>query len=286
MVFWEVAILKSRKIELVKLKNVAPKQEVEIKEPLTREQAVARLVELDSALRKVYCRNPNFTHWGWKLPEVLPEQVFSLQGGAVSDKKTKRLPIRFDRKFHSQNSEKFYKQTHKLLSRYALAGGLLITGGLMALFGFSPAILAPLTIGAVCSGFSITRFYDGTRKNKIRWILSSIFLGKKSRKAIESYQKKLERFNFLKESYDIFAKLILQEIESDNLLGIANSEPDDGGNYIAFLEHGELVRVPKKKYEELLKESSPEKTKEEVLQLAHKMIEDKFSSLSLKELDA
>lgn len=271
----------------MELEKVAPKQEVEIKEPLTREQAIARLVELDSALRQVYCLDPNTTHWGWNVPNnVVHGQAFSLQNGAVSDTRIKNLPVCYDRKFSSQNRMRLYIQTQKLLSRYALGGGVLVAGGFMALFGFSPTVLIPLAVGAVFSGFASTRFYDGTRKNKIRWILSSIFLGKKSRKVVAEYREKLERFNFLKDSYNTLVSLTLKEVESDNLLNIANSEPDDNGNYIAFLEHGEFARVEKVRYLELMKKPSIVKTKEEVLQLTHRMIEDKFNSLNLKELDA
>lgn len=229
----------------------------------------------------LYFADPNLRHWGWGENDTPRSQRFNLQKSATYGATLRYLPLH---NFSDSSHVVPYIESQKFLSRYAFGTGLLLAGGFTVFFGFSPVIFLPLAIGAFVSGFSSTRLYYGTKKNKLRWIISSFFLGKKSRKTIKGHQEKMERFDFLKESYEMLVNLTLQEVESDNLLNIANTEPDAKGNYIAFLEHGEFARVDETRYRELRIKSIKLKPKEEVLQITHQMIENKFKSLKFREL--
>lgn len=271
----------------MELEKVTTSKDVESKKPLTQEQAVQRLLTLESELRKVQYSNPNIMYWWYGGLDVAK----TLQSGAIYDSSAVVFPLMPAPKVGIVEDYNKCVKLVKRNSRYAFPvslGAVTISTVTVALtplsLWFSIPTLVWLISGAIVGISSSLKLYDGSKKNKIRHFLASIFLTKKSKKIIEEHKEKVEKFEFLQPSYKDLVNLVRLEMERDNLLEIANESPDENGNYIIFLERGMLVKVKKEKYLEIKNANKPILTKEETLELTQKMIEQKYESLKLEAL--
>lgn len=262
----------------MELEKVKTKQELEIKKPLTRGQALNRIYQLEKDISKVKPENPNFVYWYNKAGEG--DNDFSLKGNQLFDIFLPRFPL--------MPSVKITNSTlvaRKSLARYSWVVGVISTGVSLSLFGISAYCFIPFLLGAFVSGFYTTRFYDGSKNNKLRWILSSIFLGKKSRRSISSYMHKAEEFESLKESFELLSDLVRKEIEMDNLLEIVNEESDKDGNYITYLPTGKFVKINREKYQTISKSSEKSLTTEEKKMMMDHLLKEKLEELIARQLE-
>lgn len=179
---------------------------------------------------------------------------------------------------------KFEMAKRNFISRYFWVLGAVTTGTVISLFGMSPLFFAPLAVGVLASGFSTTRFYKGDKSNKLRWLLSSIFLGKKSRKIIEEYREDLEKYNSLKGSFGLLNELVRHEVETDNLLEIVNKKPDENGRYIILLDDGIFVKITKEKYQKMFNISQNEIDVEEKSKIIEGLLKKKIEAFHAREL--
>lgn len=257
------------------LENLKTKQELEIKNPLTREQALERIYQLEKEILKVKPVDPDFAYWFNGTGDD-----YSLKGDHVFDAFLPKFPLIPD--VEMTNSALVARKSS---ARYSWIAGVISTGALLSLFGISAYCFIPVLVGAFVSGFQTTRFYDGSKNNKIRWILSSIFLGKKSRRSISSYMHKAEEFESLKESFELLSELVRQEIEMDNLLEIVNKEPDKNGNYITYLPTGKFVKINKEQYQKNLKHSEKELNAKEKKIMIERLLKEKLEFLTTRQLE-
>lgn len=260
----------------MELEKLESKQEIEVKKPLTRKQALKRIYKLDEEMTKTRTYNPDILNWHDRNGD---DEERSLKGSWTLDASLPHFPL-----LPMMRMTKSNLATRKKVSRYSWLIGTAMTGTAISLFGMSALYFIPFAIGAFVSGFSTTRFYKGTKDNKLRWLLSSIFLGKKSRKAILGYREELEKFNSLREPFELLVELVRKEIEADNLLEIVNKKPDKNGYYIIMLDNGLLTKVTKEKYQKMFNISQKEIDVKEKREILNGLLEKKIEEFKTREI--
>lgn len=256
------------------LEKMEAKQEVEVKNPLTKEQAFERILTLEKEINEVRPYDPTIIHYFEGVG-----YDYTLNGGLKLVRTLPKFPL-----LPKVQMTKEVIKKRKFFARYSWTMGAVATGTLISLFGMSALYFIPVALGSFSSIFDTTRLYRGEKDNKLRSLLSSIFLGKKSKKIISNYVDNLKELESSKESFGLLMELVRKEIEADKLLEIVNESPDEKGNYIAMLDDGRFVRIPKEKYQKMFKTPQKVISKDEKREMLNGLLQKKLEEFTTREL--
>lgn len=235
---------------------------------LTYDKAMEQLYELERERKKHIDGDPSFISW-WENPNK--QQNLSLEDGCVFVGSTPAYPLLVATAIIDKyNSTKLLYRSTRIGSYLSFVAGASLSSGLALITGLSPLSFVPLAIGTALSLFFDSKFYDGSRKNIIRHTICSIFLSKKSKKAVAKHAEEVQQYNHMKEAFDIYFDLLVKKYDPDKLLKIVNGHCADTGKgeFIVFGKRHGLYNIPKEEYfgtqqgENKLKELQQSKSKE------------------------